>query len=241
MLLATQRFVAANAAITEGIPAFAAAFASFDQSLETISTASLAQAQPLEATLARRDAANADAIEACVHAAAVVGGHAKRAGLPDLALQVRVTAAEFTRMRLAEQVRTCQMIHEVVQRVQPQLADVGFTAAELASLKAKVDAAVELLPSARLRVAEKRAATAELKRGLDAAVAILEHEIDPLLFPLRRTHPEFHKNYQAVREIVDTPGSRATVPVASAPGTAIASGSPDATPPAGKEAGQHAA
>jgi hypothetical protein len=63
----------------------------------------------------------------------------------------------------------------------------------------------------------KAAATAELAKTFRETDALLEKQIDRLVFPLRKTHPEFYADYQRARQIWDAPGASGESSAAAGP------------------------
>lgn len=134
--------------------------------------------------------------------------YAEETKLPLLANKVRVRPSAFRVVRPEQRVQLAQMIHDAVVPVVAQLADHGVTAATLTSLQAAVDAAQRVLSAPREATVSRRAATEQLRDAFRAVDAVVENHFEPLLFPLKETHPEFYRRYKAARMIVDRTGGR---------------------------------
>jgi len=192
---------------TSAIAALPARLAAFVTQIEEIDALDRTQNQPLDGRIADRDQLLADMIESTLELAGYALSHARENRLHDLAARVDLAASDFARLRLTRRTGLAQQVHDAIGPVVAQLAGHGVTAATLAGLQTKIDAADTALSQPRVTVAEKRAATAQLAAAFADADQLLNTHIDALLFPLRKTSPEFYAAYQAARTIVDVPGS----------------------------------
>ena len=203
----TEAFLTDNP-VTSEVPAFPASFTAFQTELNALRPLLLTQAKPLSAAIADRN----DALKAAEAAGLAVAGialsyaHANK--LNSLADRVLLRPGDFTGVRLTQRVQLVQQLHDAVLPVVPQLADRGVTAATMDDLKAKLAAAQAALSTPRQTTAEKAAATERLRAAFRAVDAVLTRQLDPVLLPLRDTHPEFYARYKRVRAVVDRPGSR---------------------------------
>jgi len=198
----------ANAPETNAIVALPATRALFLAKLDELDALIATQQRPLGATIAERNQALEQMVDATLALAGVALSYADQKNLHALAIQARVSEGDFRRARLDQRVRMAQQLYAAVSPFAGQLADFGVTPALLDDLQKKIDAAAAGLPAARGMSVDKKAATIQLAAAIRATDAMLENQIDPLLVPLRKTSPQFYERYQVAREVVGRPGAR---------------------------------
>jgi hypothetical protein len=197
-----------NAAVTADVVGYPVVFQSFCDALNNGEKLALTQGELVRATIDDRN----KKIETMMDGALALAGIALAVVNPDkqsdLATKLRVTPGDFTRARLSQRVRQARQICDALRAAVPLEGAEAITPAMLDDLKAKVDAAEKALPNPRTQTARKRAATGEIAATLRDISDILTSQLDRILRPLRKTHPEFYKGYQTARKVVNRPGRR---------------------------------
>ncbi len=218
---------------TSGIAALPARLTAFVTVIATIDELDRAQNIPTRGKVADRDARLAALVEQVLELAGFAGSYARDHGLRDLEEKVNVSAADFRRLRLARRAGLAQQVHDAIAPLVSHLADYGLTAEMLAALRAAIDAATTAVSEPRATVTSKRTATEMMAKAFADADTLLEKHIDPLLFPLRKTYPEFYAEYRARREVVarsgGTGGATETPAKAAAVGTSSVTVMPAST------------
>ena len=126
----------------------------------------------------------------------------------DLALEARV---DFSRAAIIlgkeDQVLSrCWAIHALATAQLANLADNGITAAKLNALKKKIEAFETVQPKPRNRVNKGRAATQTLEILFRDAGTVLSKRLDKLVTQFAESAPEFVKEYESARLVVDVRG-----------------------------------
>ena len=106
--------------------------------------------------------------------------------------------------KAGEVVARCRFILATANTVLAALADYGITADTLTTFKQATDAFDGLKTAPRERVVKRRAAAQQLRWLTQAALKIVREELDGLMPQFKESHPAFHAEYFAAREIVDT-------------------------------------
>ena len=197
-----------NAAETNGIAAFAAKFALYEARLAELRAIGARQDTRVSASLVEREVKLDSAILAALTVGGIALSYADQQGDKVLADKVRVRPNDFRRLRLSRRVHLAQQIHDVVAPVVPQLADHGVTREVLLDLQTKIDAAGVGVGAPRAATVSRKAATAQLVDAFKAMNGMIENHFDPLLLPLKQTHPEFYRRYLAARQVVNRPGTQ---------------------------------
>ena len=166
------------------------------------------QTQTTRGRTARRDELAQGMIDLALDVAGAVAAHADEHKLTELARSVEVNAGTFKRLRIPHRPILAQQIHDTAQPVVAELAPNGVTVASLAELQAQIDLVKTWLDQPRSVIRAKSAATTQLAEVFREADALLERQIDRLVFPARKTHPEFYADYQRARQVLDLPGVR---------------------------------
>lgn len=181
-----------NTTETSEIAGLPATLTELSAILGEINTLAATQNQLTEGKTARRDEMLAAMRELALEVANAVAAHADAQNLTEILPDVLVTPADFARQRIPERPLLAQRIHTAGVATLPQHP-------ALPELKARIDAVREALTQPREAIAERRAATQQLAVLFDNADALLRR-IDRMLFPLRKTSPQFYAKYLATRK-----------------------------------------
>lgn len=230
LVLATLR----NTTRTSGVAGLRARVTRLQAEADEINTLGEAQTRATEGVTESRDAVLDTMKDAALDLASAVTVHATDAKLPDLLRTVDVNASDFDAMRLAHRPWLATRLVDAAESVLPLLAP-AVTAETIADARTKVRAAEAALTAPREAIQSKTSATRRLTTVFKEANETLA-QIDRLLFPLRKTEPDFYAGYVSARRILDRPtsGSAEESPSAAAQPTAApvaASAAPGSTPP----------
>lgn len=134
--------------------------------------------------------------------------HAYAVETEDLALEAR---ADFSRSAITlgkedEVISRCWAIHALATQQLTNLAANGITAAKLNGLKKKIEAFETVQPKPRNRVNKGSAATQTLETLFHDACTLLRKRLDKLVPQFAEATPEFVKQYEAARVVVDVHG-----------------------------------
>ena len=166
------------------------------------------QAQTTRGRTARRDELSQGMIDLALDVASAVAAHADEHKLTELARSVEVSAGTFKRLRIPHRPILAQQILDAAQPVVADLAPGRVTADTLDELQAQIGLVKTWLDQPRSAIRAKSSATTQLAEAFREADALLERQIDRLVFPTRKTHPEFYADYQRARQVLDLPGAR---------------------------------
>jgi len=166
------------------------------------------QNQPLAVTTARRDQIFEAMAESALAVAAAVANVAQERAITDLMQAVRVVPSSFQASRRAQRVWLAQRVHDAAGTALEHLEPYGVTAEALAALQERIAAATAAIHMPRTAVTTRKAATHQLAELIREVDALLVNGIDRLVLRLRRSQPQFYKDYRATRQVVDWRGAR---------------------------------
>jgi len=134
--------------------------------------------------------------------------HAYAVGVGDLALEARV---DFSRSAITfgkedQFISRCWAIHALATKELPKLGDNGITTAKLNALKKKIEAFETVQPKPRNRVNKGTAARLALELLFPRASKVLRTQLDKLMPQFAESNPEFVREYEAARSVVDVRG-----------------------------------
>jgi len=210
-----------------GLPAELAAFRA--KMGEMISLAQM-QEEALAGKRLRRDELLDEMVDAAVDIAALVSAYADKHKLVELASLVRVEPGDFARTRRSARTVLAKSILDAAHAVLPELAPYGVTAEMLEDLDLRITAALEGLHQPRTGIVERKTATGRLAALFDEIDALLDNQIDRLVYRVRKSFPSAYASYRSAREIIDHTGRRSPREPVSQPVTGpVVVGSADAS------------
>jgi hypothetical protein len=217
---------------TNGIAALPARLTAFVTQIATIDELDRAQNMPTRGKVDDRDARLEELIDHTLELCGFATSYAREHGLHDLEAQVSVSPRHFGRLRLTRRTGIAQQVHDAMVPFVAQLAPYGVTAETLAAHQAAIDVAMNAVNEPRATVTAKRTATQTMAKVFAETDALLETHIDPLLFPLRKTQPEFYAEYRSRRQVTARSGgiARAETPATPVVPVASAAASPAGLP-----------
>lgn len=204
---ATERLLKATPEIDD-VPGLPAKVARLSAKVGEINSLAKTQTQPIQVRTTERDLMLGAMTEMTLEIAGFVRTVARELQRPPLAQAVQVGVGSFRRARLSHRVWFAQRVLDAAQTVLPQLGTYGVTAETVATLQGLIQSATENVNLPRETVGVKKAATQQLVSLFADVDALLEEEIDPLVFPLRKTLPGFFSAFESARSVFDVPGTR---------------------------------
>lgn len=135
--------------------------------------------------------------------AALIRAYATVSGNNTLKAEVNYTVSKLMRTRDEEVVPRCRIIHDRGAENLSELKNYGVTADKLAELQHAIDSYAAKTPTTRTALSNRKTQNQKLRELFHEGDAILADQIDNLIKNFRTTHPDFHKTYEAVREIPD--------------------------------------
>ena len=187
------------------LPAFGKGVTEFSGIVEDINTQAQIQLESEQASEEKLSILRALGVAAYEVSGAV---QAYAVEVNDLALEARV---DFSRSAITlgkeDQVLSrCWAIHALAAEQLANLADNGITATKLNALKKKIEAFETVQPKPRNRVNKGRAATQTLEILFRDAGTVLSKRLDKLVTQFAESSPEFVKEYESARVVVDVRG-----------------------------------
>jgi hypothetical protein len=209
---------------TSGLAKLPPRVAQLGSLVEEINLLGEAQTRPTQIATEARDAVLKTMQEAVLDLASAVALHATDANRPELLRQVEVNASDFDGLRLVHRPWLATRIVDTAESVLPALAP-DVTAETIAAAREKIRAADAALDEPRVAISAKASATRRLETVFKEAGKTLA-QIDRLVFPLRKTDPEFYADYRAARRLLDRRSGGADEPAPEAAGPAAAPAEP---------------
>lgn len=224
--LATQAALEAIPEI-DRIPGLPAELAIFQTKMREMLDLAQTQKEVVAGKRARRDELLEAMAETAVDVATSVAAYADKHRLTELAPRVRVTAADFARMRKAARPVLARTILDAAHAVLPELGSYGVTAEMLERLQARIAAALDGLHQPRTSIVERKTATGRMLQLVDEIDELLRSQIDRLVYAIRKAHPQAYASYRSARAIIDRSRSGRSTP---APAAKAAAGATASTP-----------
>lgn len=97
----------------------------------------------------------------------------------------------------------CRTIHDLAKANAAALASFGTTAADLTELDSAIKAYEDVATAPRQSTAVNTSVTVDIARDVQAAVDLLNRELDKAMAKFRLKSPDFYQSYKDARIIVD--------------------------------------
>ena len=206
---ATLETVRKHSTRWEGIPAYATAVTTLDETVTSITDAARTQ------TARSGDAAaKGSAFQTMVNAAFTVCSALKALASATsdrkLSTEVDFSRTNLARGRETDVVNRCQTVLNLgTENAEALAAKYNVSAADLKAVKTAIAGFAELQPKPRQSKATSAAATRELETLFATLDEVLNNQIDPLTEKFRSSDASFYNEYQTARSIVTNATSRA--------------------------------
>ena len=202
---------------TSGVAGLPARVTALAAQAEEINALGETQTRPIQGPTAGRDALLQAMQDHALDVASAVALHATDAKLPELLRTVKISPGDFDGARVLHRPWFATRIANAAASVLPHLAP-RVTEESLAELRTQIRDAEAAVAQPRRAIEARRLATRRIKAALEEAETTLA-QIDRLIFPLRKTEPEFYAEYQSARRLLELPVPD-TTPEEPAPGVA---------------------
>ena len=202
MAQATLETVRKHSTRWEGIPAYATAVTTLDETVTSITDAARTQ------TARSGDAAaKGSAFQTMVNAAFTVCSALKALASATsdrkLSAEVDFSRTDLSRGRETDVVNRCQTVLNLgTENAEVLAAKYNVSANDLKAVKTAIAAFAELQPKPRQSKATSSAATRELETLFATLDEVLHNQIDPLTEKFRESDATFYNEYQTSRSIV---------------------------------------
>lgn len=123
--------------------------------------------------------------------------------MPVIMEQVRTTASELSKQRDEKLGKSCMLYYQIAMENASALTDFGLTKEVLTAFKQAIDSYEAVVPEPRNAVAEKKRYMDNLKELFKKGDYILKYQIDKLVLPLKKSNPDYYKEYKTNRSIVN--------------------------------------
>lgn len=194
-----------------GSPAFAQAFAEFQEHLAEIRRLSRDQRSAVRGA-ARQKSRARRAMESSAHRlGGALSAWAVVNGQQQLAERVHLSPNAWRKLRDTVSLTRASLILKEGRARLDDLADYGVTEPALDELSGLIDAYRAELAGPRAAIITRKGATAGLRTRFAAASGLLRARMDALLPLLAASHPAFGADYRHARIIVDSGGQRRPV------------------------------
>lgn len=193
-------------AVWSGLPAFATAFTEFQSHVDAIGDAAEAQETGVTGATKNKNTALKNLTDAAYPLGTAVQAWATVEGDTQLAERVYWSRSDYLYGRDADSETMARTVLTEATANLPALADYGVTQAKLDDLSAAIDAYHAVLVAPRAAITDRKAATAALVDHFTAADTVLKGRMDNLAPILAADTPEFGRDYENARIIVDSGG-----------------------------------
>jgi len=205
--IATQAVLEANPEIA-AMPGLPAKVAEFSAKVAELNRLGETQEQGIDGKMARRDQILEAMAGEALRVAGVVLTVANEQKLTEIAAAVRLSPADFGRVRQTRRTWLARQVLQAARSIEPQLQAYGVTAETVNAFEARIETAMQALHEPRSTIADKRSATRRIPLLIDEIDQLLGEGLDRLLLPTQLTHRAFYEAYAVAREVVDRRGPR---------------------------------
>ena len=212
MFFTTQEVLVDHNATWGATPAMVDANAAFDANIAALRTAVARQVTDI--TGHAKDKARAlDALVALtLRMSGCVMAYAETTDNQALAEAMNIVPSELYKYRDSIVAERCQGVHDAANTHIANLAPYGIVAADVNSLQSAIDKYVALIPRPRTKITERKGATSEIGLLIRDTQRLLGRRMDMLMRGFMISHPDFYRQYQNARIIVDQGGQKEELP-----------------------------
>jgi len=194
------------------IPAFVTALGDLGVRMQNIRALAQIQAGKTDGITQDKARLKTAMCEKAFEIASAVLSYANTVKNSTLAGKVAVTKSDLLRSRDTETAGLCQNIRTEATANLAALADYAVTAADLTDLAQKISAYEAALSKPQDARVSRKTATENLDREFDEFDNILDNRMDPLILKFQANKPDFVRDYNNARIIVDSGGGAKPAP-----------------------------
>jgi hypothetical protein len=203
MYKGTHRVLHTNKTLVDSIPALAREAANFEVVIAEIEGEHKKQAIDSKGITVSRDQVREDLTEDANMMAGALFSYAKHKGDADLCQRTNVYPSTLMRSSQADFIRITSEIAGECQKAGASLSDYGPSADAIAKYVSRVELYKQMSTMPRNAKVEKVTATSNLDELFRKCDDILLNHIDTLVVQFKKTAPNFFKDYDNARIIVD--------------------------------------
>lgn len=203
MYIAVQRVCNKNNSIWSSLPALAATFGKFENTISGIDTQSQIQAGKTTGIAENKQKEEDEMIQASIEIAATVYAYASITGDNELKEKVSYSPSDLRNSRDTILKDICQVIHDAANNVITNLADYGKTSDDLIQQQKEIDDYTAILSKPRTAIGTRATATSSLVDLFQQGDDLLKNQLDKLMVTYQSKEPKFYNQYQNARIIVD--------------------------------------
>lgn len=123
----------------------------------------------------------------------------------ELKAEMKISVNQLMKTRDDALAPRCQNVHDKANAIITDLQDYGITAAKLADLQTAIDDYFASTVKPRTATSHRKALNARLNDQFKETDEILLNEMDKLVNTLKPAHPDFVREYESNREVIDPP------------------------------------
>ena len=194
------------------LKAFSDQYAKFVEHFGNLETYSRNQGQRRTGVAQDKKQAREEMVDATIDAAASVIAWASTNKNHELTAKVNFSRSTLLTVRDVECLAHCKTVHDAAEENLEALADYGVTEADLEALQGKIDGFDAVITKPREVISKKSTITAQVREEIDLIDEILNDRLDKLVVKFRVSNPEFVRDYQNARIIVDASATRNAKP-----------------------------
>lgn len=212
MAQATLETVRKHSTLWEGVPAYATAVTTLEETVTSITAAARTQTAR-SGDAAAKGAALQTMVNAAFTVCSALKALASATADRKLSTEVSFSRTNLARGRETEVVNRCQtMLNLGAENAELLAAKYNVSANDLKAVKTAIAAFGELQPKPRQSKATSAAATRDLETLFATLDEVLNNQIDPLTEKFRDSDATFYNEYKTSRSIVTNATSRETKP-----------------------------
>ena len=196
------------APLWQGLPGFVKLHGAYTDALAEIGALGLKQGRRKTGLAEDKGAARLALCRAANTLAGAVAAYAHAAGNNELLTRVDTTLSILLGGRGQDSSDKCKDILAAATANLSVLADYGVQQADLDELSGRIAAFDALAPKPQAARASAKSAGQALDAAFDRADGLLNNGLDKLLLKFEDNHPDFFRDYQNARTIIDLPGAR---------------------------------
>jgi len=200
-------FCSANQAIVSSVPAFQAAFTSFQSTVSDIHLAAQAEASVITGIAADKSQLKAALCSHAVELASCLYAFAAASGNQELKAQVSFTPHAIGRIKDGMLVPACANIRDAAAANLAALAAYGITPATIAHLQDAMDGFAAKLAAPRNALSRRAACRTSIKLLFKKGDGIIKEQMDKIATRFRSTSKDFYDAYKNNRVIIDAASS----------------------------------
>jgi len=206
MYLQVKKVIQKHSSSWSDITAFGTAFANFNEKLADLQNLSDGQENATLGVRALKDQKRLQAVESAMELLGAMKALASIHNLPDLKEQLHIHESN---LRLASKKDFLHLLNRIFEKANEhlvELASFGIDQAKIDAFSNLHDEVEFAITTPRTAVIDRKTFTLKIDECLSEMDAILKGQLDTLMLVLKKQHPDFYKDYQGARVVIDPKG-----------------------------------